>query len=390
MAEIDHIAQGLDRLVTQYSEAPKLRALLESLMAQGNEIEAAFAEIEGKRNLAEADGATLDTIGEIVGQPRTTLAAADGDFFGFWDGTTPNAYLGFSSDGVNDGGVFWDGNAALASRSLSDAEYSRFIDAKILRNKAKGTHREIVTAIQFLLGDDTEVNVQDSTPGTISIGVSRILNDAEQAILTDSGLVPISAGVGIESWYAYEPGFAFGLMDYDTGLFQTGSKGLADATIPTPDATPRTPWSSLTYLAAVDQWIDPKNGYLYKPLTSAGGPSPRSGLSEPIWRKPTEADPRFPGWSLGYSYDVEGMTEWTPGTTYASGFRIRPGDSNDPALVYVSSGGTSDTVRPVGWPTFVGGTISDGSIIWTAEAFIVYDVRVIDPMDGGILSSSFT
>lgn len=377
MAEIDHITLGLSRLAFQFSESTRLKGMISAIMAQGNDLEAAHESTIAGRAIATALGAQLDVIGEIVGQPRTTLSADDGDFFGFWDGTTPNSYLGFSSDGVNNGGVFWDGNTALASRSLSDAEYSRFIAAKILRNKARGTHREIVTAIKFLLGDDTEVNVQDSTPGTISIGVSRVLNDAEQAILTDSGLVPISAGVGIEQWYAYVPNFAFGLMDSDTGLFPTGSKGLADED--EFSAVSVLEWAPDSFLEVFDYIIPTQaNGYVYIPGSTGTGIDAFSSLEEPDWK------------TTGTVFDNKGRPDWLPNTVYATSFRLMPqdGDPDRHYTVIAGGGGSSGSTQPI-WPSNSGDTVVDGALTWRAVDLLYY-TPVLDPRGGGILSSSFT
>jgi hypothetical protein len=59
------------------------------------------------------------------------------------------------------------------------------------------------------------------------------------------------------------------------------------------------------------------------------------------------------------------VDSWAPGKVYPNEQTIRP---NLPTgFQYVSAGGQSGLTEPR-WPTAVGGTVTDGSITWTAEA----------------------
>ena len=59
------------------------------------------------------------------------------------------------------------------------------------------------------------------------------------------------------------------------------------------------------------------------------------------------------------------VRSWQPGAPYESGVCVRP--SLPTGLQYSSSGGNSAAVEPR-WPKVVGGTVTDGTITWTAEA----------------------
>ena len=56
---------------------------------------------------------------------------------------------------------------------------------------------------------------------------------------------------------------------------------------------------------------------------------------------------------------------WAPGAVYVSEVVVRP--SFPTGFQYSSGGGQSGQVEPR-WPTTVGGTVTDGSIVWTCEA----------------------
>lgn len=67
-----------------------------------------------------------------------------------------------------------------------------------------------------------------------------------------------------------------------------------------------------------------------------------------------------------------------PGTAYASSDTVRPLRARATGLQYrcttagVTSGVPTDRIR---WPTVVGGTVDDGSVVWTAEAVTSASLR---------------
>jgi hypothetical protein len=70
-------------------------------------------------------------------------------------------------------------------------------------------------------------------------------------------------------------------------------------------------------------------------------------------------------------YDAESgswgflVRTWSPGTVFPSPIKVRP--SLPTGLQYSSAGGQSGQTEPR-WPGTVGGTVTDGSVTWTAEA----------------------
>lgn len=77
-------------------------------------------------------------------------------------------------------------------------------------------------------------------------------------------------------------------------------------------------------------------------------------------------------WGFDYAgFDADAGTwaflvrTWSPGVAFADEVCVRP--TVPTGLQYRSAGGFAGAVEPR-WPRTVGGTITDGSIIWTAEA----------------------
>lgn len=63
-----------------------------------------------------------------------------------------------------------------------------------------------------------------------------------------------------------------------------------------------------------------------------------------------------------------GTTVWAASTAYAVNATTRPTLNSDTGYYYVcTTAGTSSTVAPT-WPTVVGSTVTDGTVVWTTHA----------------------
>jgi hypothetical protein len=109
-ARIDHVASALARLPQQLRGKTRLEALVTSLAEAGQSVEDALMDLFLLRYIDTATGTQLDVIGSIVGQARL---------------------------------------------ELSDADYRRFIRARISTNRSTGTGRRIIRIARLILNDST-------------------------------------------------------------------------------------------------------------------------------------------------------------------------------------------------------------------------------------------
>lgn len=74
-ADLGHVETGLSRLITRWSadERPAIAAILASYLEEAQELENAIWFVIYGRMLDYAEGAQLDMLGRIVGQPRNGL-----------------------------------------------------------------------------------------------------------------------------------------------------------------------------------------------------------------------------------------------------------------------------------------------------------------------------
>jgi hypothetical protein len=73
----DHAEQALARLPARYRDQPNIEALVRVLCGPVQTLEDALWTLIAERGIDTATGVTLDTIGDIVGEPRTTQTATN-------------------------------------------------------------------------------------------------------------------------------------------------------------------------------------------------------------------------------------------------------------------------------------------------------------------------
>lgn len=152
--------------------ANNIEKLLGISVAPAQDLENALRQLELYRFVDTAEGVQLDTIGSIVGQDR--------------------------------GG-------------LSDADYRRYIRARVAANKSRGVQEDLLT-VAFLVVYDGTVTYTLKNEGTatarLTIGGGAI-TDSVAAILYEFVSAAVAAGVRIVvEWSTYTPASTFTL---DTG-----------------------------------------------------------------------------------------------------------------------------------------------------------------------------
>lgn len=74
----NHVADGEAKLLSQFKNSPKFRALLRSYLRQIQKLENAIWEVITIRGIAASEGVGLDVIGRVV--KRARLGLSDGDY----------------------------------------------------------------------------------------------------------------------------------------------------------------------------------------------------------------------------------------------------------------------------------------------------------------------
>jgi len=222
--QIDHEAVALERLVTQFKEAPRLTGYILALLSEANELEAVFQSLLNDRWLATANGAQLDILGLILGQPRTIIDATGVQYFGF----EPNiqAYpFGTLVDGS--GGRFrYIDEETIGNRVLNDTEYRAFLRLAASNNSTKATPDEIIATYKFFFGENTLIQlIEGPEPATYSISIGRNLTGEEKTFISNVK-IPKPAGVKLVytgTFTATPFGFAGvpGALGFGAGTFGT-------------------------------------------------------------------------------------------------------------------------------------------------------------------------
>lgn len=106
---IDHVARAISRLCEQFRDKPNILALLSALVTPAIDLEAAFLQLLTERTVDTAQGAQLDVLGKLVGQPRN---------------------------------------------GLGDEDFRRYIRARIAMNQSDGLTEDLLTVARLVINDD--------------------------------------------------------------------------------------------------------------------------------------------------------------------------------------------------------------------------------------------
>lgn len=192
MASIDHEELATSRLATQFRESTNLINYIRALLLEANNLEQVFCDLLDKRWIDTAEGVNLDILGSIVGQSREFIDAGIFDYFGFYDDPQAQSFGTLEDVGVGGRFIFVD-EPTTGIRQLTDEEYRKFIKVRISRNSTSSTPEDIITQISFIFDSPLVLFTDGDTTYQISIGRKLTLN--EKSILTDTDIIPKTAGV---------------------------------------------------------------------------------------------------------------------------------------------------------------------------------------------------
>lgn len=225
---VDYLTEARERSTYQFQDKVVFDKYLQLLIEQQFELQQVFKDLLQKRSIDTATGVTLDTIGEIVGQPRELISADLYTFFGFVGVPNAGGYGDVNNPYI--GAVWYDfGKPTGGNILLDDETYRLFIKAKILKNTTSSTPEEFISFINFLFGTTLTFVSEGNAEFTLFFG--RELSNFEIALLSytsnnqgyTSRLIPKTTGVKIN----------FGIFQQDSYFGFQGmpnAKGYGDIT----------------------------------------------------------------------------------------------------------------------------------------------------------------
>lgn len=212
----DYIEQARELITEQFKDKPVFNKLLELLLLPNVDLQLVWKDLMQKRSIDTAEGAQLDILGALVGQPRTLIGADLLVFFGFFGDPQADSYGDYYIPGV--GGVWWDKDAPKTGNvTLNDDMYRLLIKSKIAKNTTRATPEDLIRFANFLFTTKGS-NVVDEGAAKFRMLFGKPLTKQEIGLLQyinreqsySSKMFPKPIGVGIEfSSYDYDAFFAF-------------------------------------------------------------------------------------------------------------------------------------------------------------------------------------
>ncbi|MBA3841166.1 MAG: hypothetical protein H0X39_00845 [Actinobacteria bacterium] len=161
---------------------PFIAATLTAYVTPIQALESALWQLLMQRQVGTAVGVQLDALGKLVNQPR--------------DGTT-------------------------------DADYSRYIRARISTNNSKGRYEDLLTIARLVLTDTTlQIRISQEGAATIRMRIVGVITDSTAAILVSFVAAAAAAGVRlVVQWSSVATAAAFKLdagPGWDVGNLAAG------------------------------------------------------------------------------------------------------------------------------------------------------------------------
>lgn len=170
-------------------------------------------------NVDTATGAGLDIWGKIVGVARLLKIPGDADTFGFINASIPYDWQPFNQ------GTFYAGSVSTQAYLLPDDTYRTLILVKALANIVATTAANLNQLLRNLFPGRGKCYVVDNGAMSMTFTFEFELTVAEQAILTQSGVLPHPAGVSYNvhviptaTFFGFSEALP-GVLPFDAGVF---------------------------------------------------------------------------------------------------------------------------------------------------------------------------
>lgn len=164
----DHVAEGIDNLVDQFSDKELLIGYLTSYLDQIQDLEDALSDTLTETTVETSVGAQLDALGSIVGEDRA---------------------------------------------GRNDLQYSTALRARLILNVSEGTPQNIIDLIRAIAGD-VRVAIVENFPASFLATILDPIDPTEVDVTQISGLVASGRPAGVEGVVTFGVIPAF---QYDTG-----------------------------------------------------------------------------------------------------------------------------------------------------------------------------
>lgn len=174
-------------IINQYANSPILTGMIVSFneaMDQTGNFDSLYDMIW---NILTAQGFGLDVLGRIVGVERTLTIPGSAQYLGF--GEAGSSWTGFGQGG------FYSGGGLSPNLVLSDDQFRLLILAKAAGNISDGSIPSLNAIMMALFPNRGDAYVRDHLDMSMALHFTFPLTPVELAIVLQSGVLPIPAGV---------------------------------------------------------------------------------------------------------------------------------------------------------------------------------------------------
>lgn len=175
-----------DTILSQYANSPILMQLILNFFNYVDQTANMDAFFDLIWNVDTAQGYGLDVWGRIVGVSRI-VQLEQGAYFGL-------EHLGGASGDPFNVSPFYNGETLTANYALTDASYRMLILAKALSNISDGSIKSINQILINLFPNQKNAFVVDNEDMTMSYTFDFVTTPVQQAIVTQSGVLPKPVG----------------------------------------------------------------------------------------------------------------------------------------------------------------------------------------------------
>jgi hypothetical protein len=185
-----------------YDDKPVLRAIIEALGAELDELNAAIIECKNNRWIETGEGVQLDGIGEIVVKSRQISKAIGLVCFGFKG--QPNIR------GFRQARFLGQGESSLETYILSDPEYRMVLAVKARQNVSNCTVEDTIESLRYVF-NARRVYVEEKGNATLTVAIGKKLTPNEIVLANAIDMIIKAGGVGLK-YKAYFDGEPFGFL----------------------------------------------------------------------------------------------------------------------------------------------------------------------------------